>query len=154
MQYLLGVVSLFVALLGVGAAQVALTFGIMFLLHKSAPWIQKQWPELTFETTYGTFDFDNFQKKDLRDLIVRLILIYVSVTLALHMFEYLIIYRRIIYHWRVGLAILFVLEVAGICAGLHYFLKLDRFRLIVLTASSALFYLFFQWLLRWSDLLI
>jgi hypothetical protein len=154
MQYLLGVVSLFVALLGMGAALAAMTLGVMFLMHKAAPWIQRQWPQLSFETHYGTFDFDNFQKKDFRELLLRLIAIYVGITMVLYMLEYLIVYRHIIYHWKVYLTILFFLQVGGICAGLHYLLKLDLFRLIVLTASSAIFCLFFEWLLQWSGLMI
>jgi hypothetical protein len=147
MQYILGLASLFIALLGIVAAQAALAMAVMYGMNKLIP------DKLT-HTTYGEFDFDHFQKPAFKEFIVRLILLFLATTLALHLLEYLIIYRNIIRHWGLITFALFVLETGGIAAGLYYLYKLDPLRLAIITTWSALWYMMFFALLRWSNLLI
>jgi len=147
MQYILGLVSLFIALLGMGAAQTALAMIVMYGMNRLIP------DKLT-HTTYGEFDFNNFQKPAFKDFVIRLLLIFVGTTLALHLPEYLIVYRNIIRHWATVTFAMFVLETAGIAGGLYYIYRLDSLRLTIITAWSALWYMLFFALLKWSNLLI
>jgi len=147
MQYMLGLFSLIVALVGIGIAQTALTLGIMFAMHKYIP-------EKLPEKNYGEFDFDAYDKNLLQNFVIKLLILIAGVTLLLHVLEYLVIYRNIIRHWGLYRMMLFVLETAAIAGGLFFLFKLDRTRLLILTGANAIIYLFFQWLLVWSNLLI
>ena len=147
MQYVLGLAALFIALLAVTAAQVALAIGVMFYMHKRLR------PKLT-ATQYGQFDFDNIEKAASQDFAVRLVIVFGTVTVGLHILEYMLVYREILRYGGLVTFVMFILETAGIAAGLYYMFHLDRFRLAVVTGASAFFYLIFFSLLKWSGLLI
>ena len=147
MSYLVGLFSLFFALLGMSAAQTAVALGITFLMHKH---LGDKLPE----KNYGNFSWDSFDRATLQTFIMRLAVIFVGATLTLHLLEYLIIYRYIILHWKAILFTLFILEMAAITAGFILVFKLEAFRLGILVGISAVVYIFFLWLLQWSNLLI
>lgn len=144
MDYWIGVVTLFVALAVVSVWQIGAALGVMFLMFKKIP------PEIA-GSTYLQFDFDNFQKQPFIELLTRLALIFAGPTLILGMLEYMTIYRHIILHRGLIAFLLFIFEVSAIGAGLFYFLQLDKIRFIILTAASALVYLFFLWYLVFSS---
>ena len=137
---LLGSVVLFITLLVIGAMQAGAALGIMFGMHKLTP-------EKLTETTYGEFDFDNYQKPAFVNLLTRLALVFIGVTFVLHMADFFLIGTLIRKYKLVICLMLFVLETGGIAAGLHFVFRLDRFRWLVLTVGSAVFYLFCLWYL-------
>lgn len=131
----LGAVVLFFALIVVGAMQVGAALGVMYGMHKL-------YPDKLTETTYGAFDFDHFQKPAFQDLLIKLVIVFIGSTLILHMLDYVLIGRLIVKYGIIIYPILFLFEVAAIGFGLKTLFHLDRFRLVVLTAASAVFYLF------------
>ena len=130
---LLGFIVLFFALIVVSLIQAGLALGAMYAMHK-------YWEQKLTEKLYAGFDFDNFQKAAFQEMVTRLVLVFFTTTMVLHLLYYLLIgrsrYEKIFY------LILFVLEMAGIVAGLQIVFKLDWLRLAVLGASSAFIYLF------------
>ncbi len=140
MDYWIGVMTLFVALAVVSIWQIGAAVGVMFLMYKKVP------REIA-ASTYLQFDFDNFQKQPFVELLTRLALIFAGPTVVLHMFEYMTFNRHIILHHGLIAFLLFIFEMSAIGAGLHYFLQLDKNRLIILTSASTLVYLFFLWYL-------
>src|SRR4051812_7493272 len=101
---LLGLVVLFVVLIIIGIMQAGVAMGVMYGMHKL-------YPEKLTETTYGSFDFDNFQKPALQDLLIRLAIVFVGATLIIHMLDYLLIGRLIIKYRTIVCLALFMLEV-------------------------------------------
>jgi len=147
MQYLMTLATLVIALLGMGAAQAAIALAIMFGMHKKIP-------DKLPEKQYGDFDFDSYDKPAFNRFLTRLAVVFVGPTFILHTLVFLFVGRHIIQYWGTALFILFVFEVASIAALLFYVFRLEVFRLVILTASSAIVYLFFQWLLKYNDLLL
>ncbi len=137
---LLGFGVLLLMLVVMSAIQAVAALGIMWAMHK-------YWREKLTETTYGEFDFDNFQKPLLQDLLLRLAIMFAVPTILLHLLEFLFIGVMINRHRAIVCMVLFVLETAAIFAGFHFVFRLDKFRLLVLTGGSALFYLFWLWYL-------
>ena len=133
---LYGMLLLIAALILTVAVQVAAMLGIMWILHKVAA-------DKMPDSNYLEFDFDNFQKPALIELLLKLAIVIAPATLILHLFVFLFCYLSV--HRYPGLwgFSLTILESAAIAAGLFYVLKLDRFRIIVLSAGSALFYLIY-----------
>ncbi len=137
---LLGAVVLFFTLLVVGAIQTGAALGIMYGMHRLAP-------EQLTETKYGDFDFDNFQKPAFINLLVRLAIVFVGVTFVLHMADFFIVGTLIRKYRLIVSFVLFVLETGGIALALYLVFRLDKFRWLVLTVGSAIFYLFCLWYL-------
>jgi hypothetical protein len=137
---LLGCVVLIITLLVLGVMQVGAALGIMYGMHTLTP-------EKLTETKYDDFDFDNFQQPAFLNLLVRLAIVFVGVTFVLHMADYFIVGSLIRRYRLLVSLVLFVLETGALAGGLHLMFKLDRFRWTVLTAGSALFYLFCLWYL-------
>ncbi|HEY4329562.1 MAG TPA: hypothetical protein VGN88_07490 [Phycisphaerae bacterium] len=137
---LFGLIVLVIVLIVVAAMQTGALLGIMFGLHKL-------YPDKLTETRYLEFDFDNFQKPAFQELVFKLAILFLSVTFALHMLDYLIIGAYIRKYRMIVCFTLFVLESSAIGTGLFMILKLDRFRLLVLTAGSAIFYMICLWYL-------
>jgi hypothetical protein len=142
-----GLVQLFLSLIAMGTLQAGVALAAMFGMYKL-------YPDKFPETIYGEFDFNHFQEPLFLRLIFRLLIIFGGTTLALHLLEYLVIYREIIRHWRLITFVMFVLETGALTAGLYYGLTIVKHRLYVITAASALAYLIFFALLRRWDLLI
>jgi hypothetical protein len=138
---LLGSIVLFIVLLVVGAIQTGVALGIMYGMHKLVP-------EKLTETKYGDFDFDSFQQPAFINLLVRLAIVFVGVTFVLHMADYFIVGYLINKYRLIVSLVLFVLETGAIAGGLHLVFRLDRFRWMVLTVGSAIFYLFCFWYIR------
>ena len=127
----LGFIILFFALIVTGAAQAALALGVMYGMHKLIL-------EKLAEPNYLEFSFDNFQKPAFQELLVRLAVIFLVPTLVLHLLIYACVsWYYFVYYRALLCLILLVLESGAIAAGFHFLFKLDRFRLAVLTASSA-----------------
>jgi hypothetical protein len=97
--------------------------------------------------SYGEFDFDNFQKPLLQDLMLRLAIMFAVPTILLHLLEFLFIGVTINRYRAIVCLTLFVLETAAIFAGFHFVFRLDKLRLLVLAGGSAIFYLFWLWYL-------
>jgi hypothetical protein len=142
-----GLGQLFFALIGMGILQAALALGVMFCMYKL-------FPDKFHETTYAEFDFANFQEPAFLNFIYRLAVIFGGTTLALHLLEYLIVYREIIRHWWLITFLMFLLETGAIAAGQYYIFRLDKHRLFTITAFSALAYLMLFAMLRRFNLLI
>jgi hypothetical protein len=143
---LFGFVVLIFALIVVAFIQVAAALGIMYAMHMLLR-------DKLEETTYGQFDFDNFQKPAFYEMMSRLALIFLAPTMVLHVLEYLLVgiqIKRAPVAWRFGLL---VLETAVIAAGLVYVLKVDRRRAIILTTASALVYVLLLWGVVYSKLI-
>ncbi len=136
----LGFVVLLLVLVIIAAIQAGGALGMMWLMHK---YMRDQ---LT-ETTYGQFDFDNYQKLPFQDLVVRLCIMFGSATILIHLLEFILVGTYIRKYTFVVCFALFIFETAAIAAGFHFLFRLDRVRLAVLTAGSALFYLFWLWYL-------
>ncbi|HVT81599.1 MAG TPA: hypothetical protein VHM90_13205 [Phycisphaerae bacterium] len=136
----LGLLVLLPVLIIVAAFQVGGALGIMWLMHK---YMRDQ---LT-ETTYGQFDFDNFQKLPFQDLLIRLAIMFGGATLLIHLLDYLFVGPWIKKYTFLVCFVLVVLESGAIFAGFHFLFRLDRVRLAVLTAGCVLFYLFWLWYL-------
>ena len=134
-----GTIVLVLALIVAASFQVAAIYGTMWCLHKYAG-------DKIHEHTYGQFDFNNFQKPQLSELLVRLAAIYFTPTILFHLLEYWIVGPYIKLYWAIVLLVLMVLETATVAVGLHFIIKLDRKRLIILTAASAVIYLLIYWL--------
>jgi hypothetical protein len=137
---LFGLIVLFFTLLVIGVMQVAAALGIMYGMHKLVP-------EKLTQTKYCDFDFDSFYKPAFINLLARLAIIFVGVTFFLHMADFLIIGTLIRKYRLLVCFTLFLLETGGLAAGLFLVFRLDRYRWMVLTASSAFFYLFCLWYL-------
>jgi hypothetical protein len=135
---ILGLGILFLVLLIMSLTQAGAALGIMWVMHK-------YWRADLTETKYGEFDFDQFQKNTFQDLMLRLVILFGGPTIVLHMLESFFIGVSMKRHRLIVCLILFVLEMAAIVAGFHLIFRLDKFRLWVLAAGSALFYLL--WLL-------
>jgi len=128
----LGFISLLLALIEMSAFQVALLLAVMFAMHK------KLRPRLS-TATYGTFDFDAFEKGAFTELVIRLVLTYAPVTILLHMSYYVLVGRtRHPFFFGVGL---FAIESVLVTCALRTFFKLDTFRLVILSSFSAVVYL-------------
>ena len=136
-----GMIVLFFALIVIGMTQASIALGTMYGMHKLIP------DKLT-ETTYGTFDFDHFQKPAFEELLLRLTIIFLGTTFVLHFLDYFLVGRYINGRWRLlFVAMLFLSEIGAIAGGLYRMFKLDWMRLGVLTGTSAFFYLLFLWYL-------
>jgi len=143
-----GPLVLLVMLPVIGAVQGGIALGAMYLMHT------KMRDKLT-ETTYGRFDFDNFQKIAFQDLLVRLAIIFIGTTFVLHFLDYFLVGAEIRRYRGLVRCFLFILETGAITAGLSYMFRLDRLRLMVLAGVSAVVYLFFLWYLtRGAALLV
>jgi len=131
---ILGLLVLLISLLVIIALQVGALMGIMWIMHRLIA-------EKLVDTTYAQFDFDNYRKPALVELLLKLGVIVAPATLLLHLFIFLFCWfsiRKFPSAWGFSLMIL---EAGAIAAGLHFVLKLDRFRLIMLAGGSALFYI-------------
>lgn len=135
---IIGAVVLFFVLIVIGIMQAGVALGVMYGMHK-------YYPDKLTETTYGQFDFDNYQLPAFQQLLIRLAVVFVGTTLVLHMLDYFFIGTLIRKYRMIVCLVLFVLEVNAIGWGLYYLFNLDRFRLMVLTAASALFYILCLW---------
>ena len=100
------------------------------------------------ETTYGQFDFDSFQKASFQDLVVRLAIMFGAATLVIHMLDFVFVstYIQQIHVPRL-LHPLPRRTATPSSPDFIFLFRLDRVRLAVLTAGSALFYLFWLWYL-------
>jgi hypothetical protein len=143
---LLGTVILFFALILVAALQVGAALGVMYGMHKL-------YPDKLTETTYGSFDFDNFQRPAFQELLVKLAMVYLPPTMLFHMLDYFLVGTYINRYLILVSLVLFILESAAIGVVMFILFQLDRFRLTVLTVSSAIFYLFCLWYLAGKHLL-
>lgn len=136
----LGFGILFVVLLVVAALQSGAAVGIMWLMHKHMR------DKLT-ETTYNQFDFDSFQKTTFQDLLIRLGIMFGAATVVIHLLDFVLVGTLIRKYTFLVCFVLFLLETGAIAAGFHFLFRLDKLRLGVLTAGSALFYLLCLWYL-------
>ncbi len=105
------------------------------------------------EALYGQFDFNNFQRVTFNELVMRLAVMFLPLTLVLHMFDYLFVGRQINRHPKLVGFLLFVLEVAGIAAGYFFVLRLEWIRAAILTAVSAILYFAILWYLAGRGML-
>jgi hypothetical protein len=132
---LLGLVVLFVSLLVAVVIQAGLALAAMYAMHR-------YFPDHLPEKTYHQFDFDTFQMTAFTEMLTRLITIFLGPTLVLHLFVFVFVgFSGVRRHYLLVGFSLFVLEVAAIAAGLYFLLRLDRVRLSILTALSAVVYL-------------
>lgn len=127
-----GFFSLLLALIETAVLQVALILGLMFGLHKF-------YRDKLSGTHYGDFDFDTFDKLAFQQVVLKLGVLFGTVTILWHMLYYVLINRT--RHPNVFSITLFVLETAAIAAGLFFLFRLDRFRLVVLTLGCAIGYI-------------
>jgi len=137
----LGMIVLFFALIIVGLAQASIALGAMYAMYKLFP---DKFPE----TTYGNFNFADFQKPAFIDLLVQLAVVFVGTTFALHYLDYFLVGSHINGSWRMFIIfMLYLLEVGTLAGGLFLMFKLDALRLLAITGTSAFFHLFFLWYL-------
>lgn len=137
---LLGLPILILILVVVGAAQIAVTMGVMFAMHK---YMRDRLPD----TLYGQFDFDNFQKPAFQDLLIRLAVVLAGATLVIHLLDYVLVGGEIRRYRFTVRFFLFLFETGAITSGLYYLFKLDWLRLAILAGANAIFYLFILWYL-------
>jgi|GEM_PF-2618282 len=149
MAFIFGLVIVLVAGIAITVLLTGVSIGTMFGIHKLAG-------DRLGESDYGQVNFDNIQKADMIDLIIRTAAIVAAPVLVLHILFFIINQLSFNFTYRHGywvVPLLFVLHVAAIFAGMKFVLKLDHVRAGIVAGLVGVFYLFFYAFLMRSVLL-
>ena len=129
-----GLAVLLISLVFVIPLQVAALLGSMWVVNQLGG-------EKIHDRTYAEFDFENFNRHKLIELLIKLTVMIAPVSLLLHLFIFLFCYFTIRIHATPWGIILMLLEGGAVAAGLIYWLKVDRYRALILAGAVALFYI-------------